>query len=861
MATVQVTRQSRLADDAATAALYVTHPKRRASLRAPTATNTQDFNSRAVGGTPNLSHASAASALAHANRKPVEVWRPPTRQPAAEKAALCVKDYTPPQQPQPATGHSAEGLGAAMIAVREQRASVGQAPTSTGHRRGSSATDRYHHTAVGGNPKDKALQAATGAYTLSRKRADSAPSDPGVTSELSFGRAAAGASRYARVEEEGPLDHLDPAMEASRLQHAASTNPKLYTSSPPVQCEIEEQNYKNSQRAAAISMAKDMYRVTSAKNQSGQSPAILAAQKGQSQLGYRKTVSTADGAAVRRAIALQEAAQKRAAEKLALMQDEQVEYQQYYGTAPQPQRSRLTTRRKRTSSDADASQIDAEQSRQIRSQMTSLQTKLDQVDVQKTRDRELLMQAARRNVDQTLQDMEAQLYANTGRAPPSVQKGWDEVAQERVRREAEDFEATTAQGNRVNIGGQKYMDIADIDAVARSRLQPTFDEITENAELRRAHDIEARLDAEEEQRHAAVERQREAEVKELEKQEKGASKRDSRSESKVPKFFLWRKKGKRARVEKSETEEAQAVSPIAQGAIVEPLPTTAPYNNVSTESIPEQASIETGNNASTVTIPDEGSVVTETAGPETAVAAISSVPETELSKAGEDDVPAAIPRRPIRSQTELPQIEQRDAAASGPPIVHYFTPPVSSPRADTKLKNWFRDRLVRRSSGPVPIYPHQPGPDSNTDNEPAFQGGASLTGRDESRGVALGSHPLGVGEPIPTHNRSSSYYSNDFDVAKINSAESLPKSTKQNGNGKKRNRLSKTFLRAVSRSPDGSNDGDSRRDSGIQSSSKDVRSGKIQSLQDSTIGQSLPVPPTIGETLNGRRESRFSENL
>lgn len=65
MATVQVTRQSRLADDgkmivhpiisspvgsltsreiAATAALYVTHPKRRASLRDPTATNTQHFS-------------------------------------------------------------------------------------------------------------------------------------------------------------------------------------------------------------------------------------------------------------------------------------------------------------------------------------------------------------------------------------------------------------------------------------------------------------------------------------------------------------------------------------------------------------------------------------------------------------------------------------------------------------------------------------------------------------------------------------------------------------------------------------------------------------------------------------------------
>lgn len=295
--------------------------------------------------------------------------------------------------------------------------------------------------------------------------------------------------------------------------------------------------------------------------------------------------------------------------------------------------------------------------------------------------------------------------------------------------------------------------------------------------------------------------------------------------------------------------------------MVEPAPITATYNNVSTESIPEQASIGTENNVSAVSIPDEDSIVSEIAGPATLVAAVSSAPETEPSKPDESDMPAAIPRRPIRSQTEPSQIEQRDAAASGPTIVHYFTPPVTSPRADTKLKNWFRDRLVRRSSGPVPIYPHQPGPDSNTDNEPAFQGGASLTGRDEPRSAALGSHPVGVGEPIATHNRSSSYYSNDVDVAKNNSADSLPNSTRQNGNGKKRNRLSKTFLRAVSGSTDGSNEGDSRRDSGIQSSSKAIGSAKIQSLQDSTIGQGLPVPLTIGETLNGRRESRFSENL
>ncbi|CAG8223070.1 unnamed protein product [Penicillium nalgiovense] len=801
MATVQMTRQSRLTDDAATAALYVTKPERRTSVRAPTATNTQHFNTRAAGGTPKLSHASAASALAHANRKPVEVWRPPARQPAAEKAALCVKDYAPPQQPQPTTQHSAEGLGAAMLAVREKRASVCQAPTSAAHRRGSSVMDNYHYTAVGADPKDKALKAASGAYTLSRKRADSAPSEPGLTSELPYGRSA-------------------------DAVYFIATCPKRGTKLPEL-----------ATRCCHL-----------------------------------------DGATLRRAIALQEAAQKRATEKLALMQDEHADYQQYYGTAPQPQRSRLTTRRKRTSSDADASQTDAERSRQIRNQMTTLRTKLDQVDDQKTKDRELLMQAARRNVDQTLQDMEAQVYAETGRPPPSVQKDWDEVAQERVRREAEVYEDATTRGNRVNIGGQKYMDMADIDAIARSRLQPALDEVTEDAELRRAHDIEARLDAEEEQRHADVERQREAEVKELEKQEKDASKRD-KSEGKVPKFFLWRKKGKRARVEKSETEGAQAVSPVpqepvsqepvsqepvsqgavSQGAVAEQAPTTAADSNISTVTIPEQASIETEDNVSRVAIPEETSGETETPGPATLVAATSSVPETQPSKPDENDVPAAIPRRPTRSQTEPPQIEQRDAAASGPTIVHYFTPPVTSPRADTKLKNWFRDRLVRRSSGPVPIYPHQPGPESNTDNESAFQGGATLTGRDEPRRAALGSHPPVVGEPV-THNRSSSYYSNDLDVTKTKSADSVPNSNKQNGNGKKRNRLSRTFLRAVSRSPDHSNDDVSRHDSGVQSSSKDA-GGDIQSLQESSIGQSLPIPPTIGETVSGRRESRFSENL
>jgi hypothetical protein len=345
----------------------------------------------------------------------------------------------------------------------------------------------------------------------------------------------------------------------------------------------------------------------------------------------------------------------------------------------------------------------------------------------------------------------------------------------------------------------------------------------------------------------------------------------SKRESKIPKFFLWRKKGKRARVEEPETEEAQAVSPVSQGAVLEQPPSLAADNNASTKTIPDEPSIRTEprettpEQASVVetepreTVPENASVETETAAPAIVVAPASSVPEAESSKSDDNDVPAAIPRRPTRSQTEPLELEQRDAAASGPTVVHYFTPPVTSPRADAKLKNWFRDRLVRRTSGPVAVYPRQPAPEFNTDHEPAFQGGATLTGRDETRGAALGSHPLG--ETIPTHNRSSSYYSNDFDVTKMNSADSTTESTKQNGNGKKRGRLS-TFLKTVSSNHDeaGLNDGDSRRDSGVQSS-QDVNGADSQNLRDGATDQGLAVPPTIGENVNGRRESRFAEIL
>ena len=66
---------------------------------------------------------------------------------------------------------------------------------------------------------------------------------------------------------------------------------------------------------------------------------------------------------------------------------------------------------------------------------------------------------------------------------------------------------------KVNIGGGRYLDQEEVDAIARARLQPTLDEISEKAEKQRAADELARLDEERRKHDAAVEKARDADLK------------------------------------------------------------------------------------------------------------------------------------------------------------------------------------------------------------------------------------------------------------------------------------------------------------------------------------------------------------
>ncbi|PLB46967.1 hypothetical protein P170DRAFT_438678 [Aspergillus steynii IBT 23096] len=505
-AAIPRSRSARLADQAATAALFVTHPERRLSVREPRAPGTDLSTLKATGSRPGFSHASAVAALAHAKSKQPESGRSST-------AAIYVPDY-PPETP------SQEGYKAAISAIRDHRSIASPAPADSKHDT-FTADARREITS-----REKAIRAASGAFYNSRKRADSAPlEDP-----------------YAMSGARDPLDELDSSAEASRIQHVANTNARLYTASPPVAIEVEEQNKKNVMRAAAISMAREMYGIAeNAEDQTG--AAIPAAQRGHARARSQQVVNKATVGALQRAMSLQEVAQKRAAEKLASMQDETAVYREYYGIEPQASRSSLPARRRRASVDSDESSFDAERSREIRYQMTNLRSKLDAVDEQRQRDRALLMEAARKNVDAAIQDMEKRAYADTGRAPPSVRKEWEDAALARAEKDMQEIDAQLIQPDRVNLGAHKFVDMSDVEALARSRLQPTFDEIHERAEAQRARELEQRLDEEERLRHDAVERQREADTRAEEKRQRAVLKQQSRG--KEERSWPWRKKAKR----------------------------------------------------------------------------------------------------------------------------------------------------------------------------------------------------------------------------------------------------------------------------------------------------------------------------
>jgi hypothetical protein len=306
----------------------------------------------------------------------------------------------------------------------------------------------------------------------------------------------------------------DPGFEAARIQNAKITDRSMYGSTPPVAIEVQEKNRQDVLRASAVAMARKMYSIQQSHidEARGMKRADNRPARGRA---YTDASDSYTSKPSQRYENLEEAARKLAQERLAKIHDEHAEYRQYYGAQTSPPKSRLnlTLRKSRNKPPAmteDSSDSDEEQSRKIRSQMSIFQSKLAEVDSKKRQaDRNALLEAAHKNVTKQMNALDEKVFEKTGKASPQQRELWERQARERAQRDSDERMMNVG---RVHIGGGKYLDQSEIDAIARARLQPTLDDITDKAEKQRARDEENRLEQERLKAEAEAEKQRQKEI-------------------------------------------------------------------------------------------------------------------------------------------------------------------------------------------------------------------------------------------------------------------------------------------------------------------------------------------------------------
>lgn len=369
----------------------------------------------------------------------------------------------------------------------------------------------YGHTAIG---RQGSLMAATGAMSTSRKRAGSTPTaaqtadrypdeSNAVANALSAATSASKGSRRGKTSDAGATPYTNMPRE-------------MYTSHPPVKPEMDEKNHADTLHASAVAMARGMYNIQQKQIDAANSNA----QRGAAAAHHRRTSSmdSDDEVQPMRFDNLQEAAQKLANERLAKLHDEHAqnrEYRDYYGGSTAPS-SRLSFKgRGRNRASSFGNDDDKAQSNKIRAQMSQFSSNLNDVDSKKRQaDREKLIAAAQRNVTRQLHGMDEKVFEDTGKIAPSLLSEWEVKAHAAAQAKSE---TRMENHGKVHIGGGKFVDQSEIDAVAARNVQPVLDEINEKAAIERERQAALKLEQETQQRKASEKKLREKEQKDIEK--------------------------------------------------------------------------------------------------------------------------------------------------------------------------------------------------------------------------------------------------------------------------------------------------------------------------------------------------------
>jgi hypothetical protein len=432
---------------------------------------------------------------------------------------------------------SALGARAAIIASQDGRTPGVENPPPS--KWGNTAANRAFNSertggAVPNVSKDPiptrrkgSLMAASGAMSNRKRRSDSAPVavvKPSYPDEANARINALRAATHAhnssmKVKTRFPEGGASPMTNISK---------EMYTSHPPISSDVNEKNKSDMMQASAVAMARQMYKVM-------QDQGSINAQEGQqrnsnqpkmSSDGRRRSLSDSSfEPAPMRFNNLHEAAQRLAHERLAKLQDERTinrDYRDYYGgSTPVRTGSKLFSiarNRHRASSDG-ALDNGNQQSQRIRAEMSIFPSNTNPVDVkQRQMDRDALLAVAQRNVTKSLQDMDDQVFAETGKVTPAMTHDWETKANITTNQEQN---LQMHDDGKVDIGGGVLIDRSAVDAVALRNVQPVIDDIDASARMGHINKAEELSKKEDRQRKKDAKRTEKKDQKEAKKTLRG----------------------------------------------------------------------------------------------------------------------------------------------------------------------------------------------------------------------------------------------------------------------------------------------------------------------------------------------------
>ena len=402
---------------------------------------------------------SKAAVLAHKDGGKVDLWHPSPTSVGNSAASLAMKNKS--LSPNIDRGYTDAGRNSSLLAAAMSTKQGRQRAGSTPVPRQAAYPDSH-------NSGKNALNAAAVSH---RRGGDGWNSD---------------ANQAARVKN----IHMDREM---------------FGDHPPVEPELAEQRHNAALRASAVSMAKSMmeYQNRQSVDRESETSSLRLGSAG-ADTAHRRNQSSLSQTDIKeeaiKYIHLQDAAHRLAQERLAKVEKdmEHGKYREYYGyPSEQGRQSRFSIRgrgRKRASSDGDnlSDSDDEVQARRIRTQMSQLSTAKNAVgDKQRTDDRARLMAAAEKRVHDRMHDMDEKVFLETGKPSQSMMDEWEAKAREKAEKNRTERAQHPGQ---THIGGGKYMDQSEIEAIAAARLKPTFDELNDTADKKRARDEEIRVE-------------------------------------------------------------------------------------------------------------------------------------------------------------------------------------------------------------------------------------------------------------------------------------------------------------------------------------------------------------------------------